>query len=390
MTLKLLISAGLTTAMFLGACSEPEQALREYDQPASSEQTQKAPPPPHQIKVKEQEVIKPAQHVQTPEPVQHIPLQQPQPKPVSVASTPFNVKRCMNIGNALEAPNEGEWGYKIRARDFQTIKRAGFDTVRIPIRWDTHTAHRAPYKIDPPFMSRIQTVVSQAQSAGLGVIIDVHHYESLIQNPRRQEARFMAIWSQIADTFRNAPSNVYFEAINEPTREISMTEVNALYAKLVPLIRKTNPTRKIILGGNSWNSVDTLDAVKWPKDANLVATYHDYGPHEFTHQGAEWSEPVMPLGRKWGGRADEAELKDTFAIATAFKRRTGLPLFVGEFGVIDKVPQAERNQWTKMRRKRMEAAGISWCAWDMMGAFKTYDIATEQWRPGVLDALFSK
>jgi len=48
------------------------------------------------------------------------------------------------MGNALEADNEGDWGYKIQARHFQYIKQAGFDTVRIPIKWDAHTQTRPP------------------------------------------------------------------------------------------------------------------------------------------------------------------------------------------------------------------------------------------------------
>ncbi|MCF6219684.1 MAG: glycoside hydrolase family 5 protein [Robiginitomaculum sp.] len=313
----------------------------------------------------------------------------------SVRSTPFKVRRCMNMGNALEAPNEGDWGYRITAQDLRTVAAAGFDTVRIPIRWDAHTAHRAPYTIDASFMARIKTVVRDAQATGLGVIINVHHYEDLMAHPKREQKRFLAIWDQIARTFSGAPDTVYFEVLNEPTRQLSNAQVNALYAKVLPIIRATNPARKVILGGNSWNSIDSLAEVRWPlhngkRDANLVATFHDYGPHAFTHQGAEWSEPVMPMGRRWGGQADMSELRDTYKLAREFKAKTDLPIFVGEFGVIDKVPLAQRNQWIKTRRKAMEQAGYAWCAWDFSGAFKSYDTQAGKWLPGTKDALFGR
>ncbi len=310
-------------------------------------------------------------------------------------STPFKVRRCMNMGNALEAPNEGDWGYRITAQDLRTVAAAGFDTVRIPIRWDAHTAHRAPYIIDAAFMSRVKTVVRDAQAAGLGVIIDVHHYEDLMAHPVREKKRFLAIWDQIARNFADAPDTVYFEVLNEPTLAISNAQVNALYAKVLPIIRASNPRRKVILGGNSWNSIESLAEVRWPlnngiRDNNLVATFHDYGPHAFTHQGAEWSEPVMPMGRRWGGKEDIAELRDTYRQAHDFKAKTGLPIFVGEFGVIDKVPLGERNQWIKTRRKTIEQAGYAWCVWDFSGAFKSYDTAKDQWLPGTMDALFGR
>ena len=43
--------------------------------------------------------------------------------------------RGVNLGNALEAPVEGEWGVTLREEYFRLIREAGFDAVRIPIRW---------------------------------------------------------------------------------------------------------------------------------------------------------------------------------------------------------------------------------------------------------------
>lgn len=305
-------------------------------------------------------------------------------------ANPFPVRRCMNLGNALEAPVEGEWGYTIRNRDFQTLANAGFDTVRIPIRWSKHANHRPPYKINPAFMSRVQTLVAQAQRAGLGVIIDIHHYNALTSNPKREQARFLGLWSQIAASFANAPANVYFEVLNEPKDKLSPAKLNALYAKVIPLIRSTNPTRKLIIGGSPWNNLESVEQVAWPRDKNLVATIHYYGPHAFTHQGAEWENPQKPIGVHWGNKADIAELNSSFARAKRFATASGLPVFIGEFGVIDKVPLAERNHWIKVQRQAMEYYGFSWCAWDFAGAFKSYDISGERWLPGTLDAYFGR
>lgn len=330
---------------------------------------------------------------------QNIAQTPPAPQPVSrtktQTETPFNVKRCLNLANSLESPIEGEWGLIIKQSDIQTIKNAGFDTVRLPVRWDTHMSRSAPYAVKPAYMARVAQVVRQAQDAGLGVVLDVHHYEDLVANPRRNARKFYALWEQIATYFADAPDTVYFELFNEPTNVTPMDDVNTLYNEAVKIIRKSNPKRIIIMGGNSWNSIDTIGqvdwtAMGWPNDPNIVATYHDYGPHEFTHQGATWTQPVMPLGRKWGGRADEAEFKDTFEQARAFKAQTGLRVFVGEFGVINKVPLSERNAWMKARRKAMEASGITWCAWDYSASFNIYDVDSQTWLPGSLDALMGR
>ena len=303
------------------------------------------------------------------------------------AAGAFNVRRCINLGNALEAETEGAWGYTIQAKHLARIRAAGFDTVRLPVRWDLMTEARPPYRIKAAHMERVKQVVGQAQAQGLGVIIDVHHYTPLFENIDRELPRLVAIWNQIATVFKNAPDNVYFEPLNEPFPKGSAAQVNRAYQAVIPVIRRTNPTRKLILGGHGWSHEGTMKDVKYPRDPNIVATFHDYQPHEFTHQGNTWSDNPTPLGRKWGSRKDGAELAKVYATANDFARQSRLPILVGEFGVIDKVNDRERAEWIYHRRRQIEAQGYSWCVWDFAGAFSIYDTAREQWKPGMLEAL---
>jgi len=212
----------------------------------------------------------------------------------------------------------------------------------------------------------------------------------LMDHPARERARFLGIWQQIAHAFSDAPQSVYFEVYNEPTLAMSSTELSALYAEVLPIIRRENPTRKVILGGNSWNSIEALGEVVLPRDANLVATFHDYSPHAFTHQGAEWVEPKMPMGRKYATPDDILDMRSIYAQARAYQARTGLPILVGEFGVINKVPLAERIMWIKSRRQTIEANGLSWCAWNFAGAFNNYDTGTNRWLTGMQNAYFGR
>jgi endoglucanase len=121
----------------------------------------------------------------------------------------FPVNRCINVGGALEAPREGDWfNYKIRERDLQTISQAGFDTVRIPIKWSAHALPNAPYTIDPAFFARIDEVITWSLQSGLNVIINVHHYDELYADPNRHEPRFDALWAQIAARYRPSQCDV--------------------------------------------------------------------------------------------------------------------------------------------------------------------------------------
>ena len=81
----------------------------------------------------------------------------------------------MNLGSALEAYYEGEWGYTVRQADLVRLKEAGFDTVRLPIRWSAHAEETAPYPIDPEFLARVDEIVGWAEAIDLKIIVNVHH-----------------------------------------------------------------------------------------------------------------------------------------------------------------------------------------------------------------------
>src|SRR4029078_1889111 len=95
-------------------------------------------------------------------------------------------KKGINLGNRLEAPNEGDWGGVIQAEDFPFIARRGFDHLRIPIRFSGHASSTSPYTIDASFFSRVDTVLNQATAANLAVVVDMHAYDDLTANVAAQ------------------------------------------------------------------------------------------------------------------------------------------------------------------------------------------------------------
>jgi endoglucanase len=211
--------------------------------------------------------------------------------------------RGVNFGNALEAPSEGEWGMRLEPDFFELVKDAGFDTIRLPISWTHHANTEAPYTIDPEFMERVQWAVDEALAQNLNIIVNVHHYDELNKDPIAEEARYLAIWQQIAEHFKDYPDTVYFELLNEPHDAFNSDAAlwNDLLAKALSTVRESNPQRAVIVGPNNWNSINSLGQLELPDDPNLIVTVHFYDPFEFTHQGAEWVNPSPPLGTVWTG-----------------------------------------------------------------------------------------
>ncbi len=128
--------------------------------------------------------------------------------PTSQAFGSFSVQRGINLGNALDSPVPGEWGVTIQPHYFESIRSAGFDSVRLPVRFSAHAAQNPPFTLDPTFLVLVDNTIQPALDAGLVVILDFHHYEELMDDPSGQRQRFLAIWQQLAGHYQGAPENL--------------------------------------------------------------------------------------------------------------------------------------------------------------------------------------
>lgn len=296
------------------------------------------------------------------------------------------ISRCMNLGSALEAPVEGEWGYTVRREDLVRLKDAGFDTVRLPVRWSVHTDLEPPYAIDPVLLARVDEIIAWAEQIGLQIIVNVHHYDLMNDDPDTHEPRLEAIWEHLSRYFIDAPGTVIFETINEPHTKMSTARTDALNRRLLEQLRQQHPDRWVILGTAFWGNLDALEESRPVYDAKVMLTYHDYSPFEFTHQGAGWTDQTE-TGIRWGSSRDLSNMMSELDSALAVQNRTRMPVFVGEFGVYQGVPVEQRALWTRTMRTGLEARGLSWCYWDFAGSLKVYDVDEETWLPEIKSAL---
>ena len=299
----------------------------------------------------------------------------------------FDTKRCMNMGNALDAPKEGEWGHVIQKDSFRLLKQAGFDTVRIPIRWSAHTGGGPDYKIDRRFFARVDEVINQALAQDLQIIINIHHFEELNENPQANFAKFIALWDQIATHYAGLPKSVYFEVLNEPNGALGGDIMRQILTAGFNKIRESNPTRILILGGENWSGINSLPSIPNINDKNQVYTFHYYDPFKFTHQKASWTDLENSGVVRWGSRTDKDELARAAAFAKQAQAELGFPLFLGEIGAYEKAPYQDVVQYTQATRQAFEGAGISWCAWNFTATFPFYDRQKGGWDLEKLGAL---
>ena len=317
------------------------------------------------------------------------------------------IGKGINVGNDLDAwPGaEGSWTNSVVAQEtfFDDYKKLGFNSVRIPITWGeaTNKADRlsdagAASTINSTFMNRVDQVVGWAIDAGLTVVINAHH-EDWIRTltgsaVTAQMPRFEALWTQIAEHFKGWPPQLVFEILNEPQGKMTNADVITLNQAILKKIRPSNPTRVVIVGSNSYNSLYTLKdgSFSLPTDSAaggpfLIANFHNYNPWTFAGQSSG----------SWGSSSDIASMKADLDAAAAWAAGKSVPVYMGEYGVTlqyqgTKTDLTSRTAWYTQVTKIAKADGISMALWDDYGDFKLYDRVNRTYDKNALDAVLAQ
>lgn len=310
-------------------------------------------------------------------------------EPLTTGYEEKTIMKGINLGNAFDAPTPGEWGVIIKPEHLTAIKEAGYNTVRFPVRVSAHTQPSAPYRVDPGLLSQMDDVINAGLQNGLIVILDLHHYLELMEDPDGQEERFLAIWRQLGEHYASYPESLYFEALNEPTGRLDTARWNDLLAKGISTIRETNPDRKVLVGTSQMNSAVDLDQLVLPDDPNLVATFHYYEPLPFTHQGADWvNGSQVWVGIPWKGtRTEKRAITTVMNSAAAWSKRHKVPMVLGEFGAIYLADRESRARWMSFVAREAEKRNIGWIHWQFCSDFPVYDCQQDQWDVDMLRAL---
>jgi endoglucanase len=329
-------------------------------------------------------------------------------------------KKGINLGNRLEAPNEGDWGGTILAGDFPFIAQRGFDHVRIPIRFSGHALAAAPYTMDDAFFSRIDTVLSQAAAANLAVVVDMHAYDDLATNVAANRDRFVALWTQIAARYQGRPDTVAFELLNEPNGQLDTTW-NDVMLPAIQAIRATNPRRLLIVDSVFWADPTKLSTLTLPNDANIMASIHLYEPKLFTFQGMAWigpeflttgvvfpgppATPVSPVqaakDAAWANQwfidyntkpadtnpSGPATIAAQLALITAYRESQGRAVYNGEWGPQSGGALDSRARLVTMVRQQCGDAGLGWAIWEDPVNMNLFDSQAGTWLTAIIDAL---
>lgn len=323
--------------------------------------------------------------------------------------TGWNLGNTFDVKNASAAKSmedfETYWGNPSTTKKIiDTVREAGFRTIRIPITWSQHMDEFGT--IDTKWLQRVRQVVDYAIEDDMYVIINLHHddwYEPTDRNKEVAKEKLTNTWEQIATCFRAYDEHLLFEAMNEPRwigseeewsagNEEAWRVLNELNNTFVNTIRKNggmNLKRYLLLPTYCANTDEqALASMSLPKDKNIIVSVHFYKPYLFAMK--EDGED------KWNAK----EQSDTKEIDIIIKNldhyfiKNKIPVIIGEYGARDKNNEADRADWAYYVVNEAKKRGILCIWWDTGGqneADKNYALlnrySCEWWFPDIVKSI---
>ncbi|KAI2680160.1 hypothetical protein LCP963914a_7250 [Penicillium roqueforti] len=219
---------------------------------------------------------------------------------ISAAEFVSNLHPGWNLGNNLDAvPDEGSWNnMPVVASTVDTIKDAGFRSVRLPVTWAYHFTGGSPnWTVDPAWLQRVSDVVDMIVARGIYAIVDVHHvaFEPINEPPCN---------TAVDVTESNKLNNIFLQAINDAGGFNSQRIVNLVGgASYLSKHLSSTTTPGIIatltLRFSGGDSSPAVQIVQW-KAPTLSST----SAVASTVSGSALSIPIT-----WGGLSTVAALK---------------------------------------------------------------------------------
>lgn len=308
--------------------------------------------------------------------------------PAYTAASGLPIGPCINAGNHFDiADDDNPGAKKLGADDFARIKKAGFETVRLTVNWSRHFVGDSD-RVDPAFLARIGKLLDSAIANKLHVLLDSHNFKNIDEEPLATAPKLAATWAQIAKAYADKGDEyLWYELSNEPHGPFNNANLMEVLAPSLAAVRGVSPNKPVVIGGEFWSGVDSLATLNLPDDPQVYPTFHYYEPFAFTHQGAGWIKPMLPMGRQYGTGDDAARLERDVAKVKAYMARTGRKPFIGETGAYEIIEPDQRIAYHTAITKAFAAQGISQCIWAYTNTFPFYDHNAKKWNKGLLAAI---
>lgn len=287
----------------------------------------------------------------------------------------------------------------ITEADIAIIKELGADHVRVPMDYSIIENEDGTDK--PEGYEYIDNCVEWCKKNGLKMILDLHKTAGYIFDDHENcrgffedtglQDRFINIWDKLSKRYGSLSDMMAFELLNEVVDENVAEIWNELAERAIKTVRVNAPDVWILVGGTRNNSIVSIKELRAPYDDKIVFNFHCYEPLIFTHQGAYWVKD-MPLDFKVTYPCTMGEYEKLtrdvigvqysslitgydktlcdkdffvqyFTEAVEIAKKYNVPLYCGEYGVIDRAYTEGVLNWFKDIHAAFEECGIGRAVW---------------------------
>lgn len=252
----------------------------------------------------------------------------------------------------------------VRKADVDSMKRWGFNSVRLPMHYNLFTlpSDKEPFPDKNTWLEKgfqlTDSLLSWCKANKMYLILDLHAApdgqgndvnisdrdpsKPYLWNSEANQRKTIALWKKLAQRYRDEPFIGGYDILNEPNygfenplddRNGSREKVNAPLKKMMQeitqAIREVDPNHMVIIEGNGWGNNYNGIFPLW--DNNMVLSFHKY-----------WN------------------YNDQASIAHILKAREeqNVPVWLGETG-------ENSNVWFRDAIALLEKNNIGWAWWPL-------------------------
>jgi endoglucanase len=254
--------------------------------------------------------------------------------------------------------------------DAAFIASLGLNHVRLPVNYHHFEDDDRPFELKEDGFRLLDRAIERSARHGLYSVIDLHAlpgaqnqrwhsdnptHRALFWTHRHFQDRVVHLWEALARRYRDNAWVAGYNPINEPG-DVEGRVIAPFYRRLHDAVRAIDAGHILFFEGNRY-SVD-FDTFGDPLP-NTVYTVHDYALPGLIDGG---DYPGVSRGKF----VDRAVVEETFLARTEFMRRTGTPIWIGEFGPVYPGGDRENAMRYQVLRDQLEiyrAHGAGWNLW---------------------------
>ncbi|MFO8012149.1 MAG: cellulase family glycosylhydrolase [Phycisphaerae bacterium] len=230
-------------------------------------------------------------------------------------------------------------------------------------------------------LATLDAALPVCREAGLLVVVDLHTGPGHWADPGRSlftskacQDRFVAIWEEMARTYKDEPCIWGYDLLNEPLEEGAARGVldwQGLAERTARAVRRIDPARCLIVEPAPWGGVQAMGNLVPLDVPRVVYSAHMYVPHQFTHQAVydRDQEPLRYPGEIGGTHWDKAALAAALTPVVDFQKTYNVHIFIGEFSAIRWAPDGSAQRYLRDCIDLFEARGWDWA----YHAFREWD-----------------